>query len=97
MNILFKTLILAGSVLIFTNSALANDQKRQGPPSFNMLDLNSDGNVTLQEFSQHKIPRGDHQSVFSLIDQNSDGVISMQELKSHKPPQRKGQKRRQRS
>lgn len=57
-------------------------------PKFSKLDLNQDGSVTLDEFKQHQIPRGDHLTVFNHIDGNGDGAISEDEFFNHKPPRR---------
>ena len=58
----------------------------RGPPAFNTLDLNGDGQLTLEEFGRHDIPRGDHAEIFKLIDTSGDGVISEEEYTSHRPP-----------
>lgn len=57
----------------------------RGPPA-NTLDLNGDGQLTLEEFERHDIPRGDHAEIFKLIDTSGDGVISEEEYTSHRPP-----------
>ena len=67
--------------------------KRRGPPPFCVLDINSDGGITLEEFKQHKIPQGDHETIFSNIDGDNNGVISELELASHKPPRNRRSKR----
>lgn len=86
---------ITGSVLsLVLTSSLAysyapeQDQqdKRRGPPPFNQLDLNGDQAISLEEFKQHKIPRGDHETVFAKIDSNGDQQISEQEHTAHKPP-----------
>jgi len=63
------------------------EHKRPCPPPFSQLDIDQNGGITLDEFSQHKIPRGKHDEVFAKIDSNNDGVITNEELRSHKPPQ----------
>lgn len=60
--------------------------KRGSPPPFSKLDQNNNGVISLEEFSQHKIPKGKHSEVFSKIDSNNDGMISEKEYKNHKPP-----------
>lgn len=62
--------------------------ERRGPPAFSVLDLDGDGSLTLAEFQEHKIPRGDHETVFNNIDSDSDGIITEDEMTSHKPPRR---------
>ncbi|WP_281556461.1 EF-hand domain-containing protein [Thalassomonas sp. RHCl1] len=66
-----------------------NDRnERRGPPQFSQLDLDGDSSVTLDEFSQHPVPRGDHETIFNHIDSNGDGIITETELTNHKPPRR---------
>jgi hypothetical protein len=67
------------------------DGERRGPPPFSQLDLNGDGQMTLEEFKSHKIPRGDHAEVFKNIDANGDGVVTESEFTSHRPPSRPSQ------
>ena len=62
--------------------------ERRGPPAFTELDLDGDGSLTLAEFQQHQIPRGDHETIFNHIDADSDGIITEEEMKNHKPPRR---------
>ncbi len=56
------------------------------PPPFTELDPNGDGNLTLDEFSQHPIPQGQHADIFRMIDTNGDGIITQTEYDSHEPP-----------
>ena len=60
---------------------------RRGPPPFSSLDLDKDGQLTLDEFKSHKIPHGEHAEVFNSIDTNGDGVITEAEYTSHRPPE----------
>ncbi|MEH6348014.1 MAG: EF-hand domain-containing protein [Bermanella sp.] len=62
--------------------------KRRGPPPFSELDLDGDASLTLEEFQQHQIPRGDHETIFNHIDADGDGVVTEDEMKNHKPPRR---------
>ena len=64
---------------------------RRGPPPFSTLDSSGDGQLTLDEFSSHKIPHGDHAEVFNTIDVDGDGVITESEYTSHRPPSRPSQ------
>jgi hypothetical protein len=50
------------------------------------LDRNGDGQVTLDEFKSHDIPRGNHAQVFNSIDTDADGVLTENEFSSHRPP-----------
>lgn len=61
-------------------------QERRGPPQFSQLDVNKDGEITLEEFSEHQPPFGTAEEVFARIDANGDNIISEEELTSHKPP-----------
>jgi len=55
-------------------------ERRKGPPNFAVLDTDNDAQISLEEFSQHKLPHGDPSKVFSRIDINQDGYISESEL-----------------
>ncbi len=92
---LTKLMTLAGVLAISLNTVAQNTKDRnshpdrdehRGPPPFCVLDSNDDGFISLEEFKQHKIPQGDHETVFSNIDIDSDGFITEQELSDHKPP-----------
>ena len=65
--------------------------ERRSPPPFSQLDLNGDGQMTLEEFRRKTIPRGDHAEVFNNIDANGDGVVTEREFTSHRPPSRPSQ------
>lgn len=89
-----KTMLTLAVLAGFTSQAYAfgnQEDRGQKPerPSFTSIDLNGDGAVDLDEFSQHEIPHGDHQTVFSRIDLDGDGVITEQEFTDHKPPRPK--------
>lgn len=95
---------VASALVLFsvTSVSLANEQmnggdrqsgERRGPPPFSELDLNADGVLTMAEFEQHQLPRGDHASLFNRVDENGDGSILEDEWSSHKPPgEGRGQK-----
>lgn len=55
-------------------------------PKFSTLDLDGNGLITLAEFKQHQIPRGDHLTVFNHIDVDGNGEISEEEFVNHRPP-----------
>lgn len=99
---MLKTLlstVLASSLVLLSGQAMAysdsdsekgqNRGERRGPPAFTELDLNGDGSLTLAEFQEHQIPRGDHETIFNHIDADADGVVTEEEMKNHKPPRRK--------
>jgi len=89
--------VLASSLMLLSIQSMAASEgeqgqdrgERRGPPAFTELDLDGDGSLTLSEFQEHKIPRGDHETVFSHIDSDSDGIITEDEMTNHKPPGRK--------
>ncbi len=95
----YTKLILAISLIISTSSlvqAKSSEQGRNGPPqrpTFESIDINEDGEISLDEFSEQKIPHGDHETVFDLLDTDGDGVISSDEFDNHKPPQRKNRRK----
>lgn len=95
-----KHLAIISIILIATLSTAAytkaqdrageQQHDRRGPPAFSELDLDDDSTITFDEFQQHEIPHGDHETIFSAIDTDSDGLISESELSDHKPPGRDG-------
>lgn len=90
-NLTLTTVVALSSAQAFSSDENSQEDKRQrkGPPPFSELDLDKDGLITLEEFQQHEIPRGDHETVFSHIDADRDSVITEDELSSHKPPRHK--------
>lgn len=88
MKIQSKALLAITMLMVIFTQANAQDQKRDRParPDFSSIDKNGDGDINMDEFSQQKLPRGDHQSIFSDIDSDNNGVISEKEFKSHRPP-----------
>lgn len=90
-NKAFAAIVL--SLVMFSQVQARDDSNRRGPPerpSFSSIDLDSNGEVSFDEFSSKEIPFGDHQTVFDNIDSNQDGVITEEEFESHKPPKRQG-------
>lgn len=90
-NVVLISLLAFLSIQVVAYSDDEQNQQRgerRGPPAFTELDLDGDGSLTLAEFQEHKIPRGDHETVFNHIDSDSDGVISEDEMTNHKPPRR---------
>ena len=82
------TVVFSSSVLALSTACDARgpDGERRAPPPFSELDLDANGVVTLEEFRRHKIPHGEHATIFSHIDVNADGQITKEELTSHEPP-----------
>lgn len=88
-------LILAITLIISTSNlvqAKRTDPSKHGPaqrPNFESIDINENGEIDFTEFSSHKRPHGDAQTIFDTIDTDSDGLISNEEFVNHKPPMRK--------
>lgn len=91
--------IIKGSIfvfsllVIFSTSVQAQGRdderpRRGGPPEFSVVDLDSDGILTLEEFQNEELPYGDHTDLFSVIDADGNGEVSEQEWTDHKPPKR---------
>jgi len=66
-----------------------NKNRPHQRPSFDVLDLNANGEITYEEFSANNIPHGDHQTIFNKIDTDINGAISQDEFLNHKPRPRK--------
>jgi len=88
-NLILLALALTISQTGFANNSQQDHSKKPKRPCFSSIDTNEDGQINFTEFSNHKIPHGDHQQVFSLIDTNNNGEISKQEFNDHKPPRQK--------
>ncbi len=91
--IIVITLLLAVSSQVQAKITIKNKERMHQRPSFESLDINSDTGISFDEFSSHKIPHGDHQTVFSLFDTDNNGVISKEEFVNHKPRHPKNKKR----
>lgn len=83
---LFLTTAVFGATLVLVTACKPRGPEGGGPPPFSEFDLNGDGVMTLEEFSEHEIPHGEHAEVFSMIDANGDGQITEEEFTSHEPP-----------
>ncbi|WP_257171803.1 EF-hand domain-containing protein [Colwellia sp. M166] len=88
-----STMVIAVTLLLVVfNQAQAkerNNDRPGPPPSFSSLDTNANNEIDFDEFSQQKLPHGDHKTIFSHIDSDNNGVISETEFKDHKPPAKK--------
>jgi len=80
--ILATTLLLGVSVQSYAQERGPGGER----PVFSNVDLDGNGEVNFEEFSQQKLPGGDPQEIFDSIDANKDGVITEQEFLDHKPP-----------
>ncbi|MEP3209587.1 MAG: EF-hand domain-containing protein [Maribacter sp.] len=86
----FKTLVLIiGSVLFFSNSALAqsqNRQERREPPTFaellEKMDANEDGKLSKEEV------KGRLKDHFEKVDVDEDGFITAEEFEKAPRPKR---------
>lgn len=72
---------------------------KQGRPNpeeiFIKLDVDGDGNVTLEEFKQGPRQQEDPakaEEIFKKIDTNLDGSITLEEFKAHRPPHGPGKR-----
>lgn len=93
MKIFSNGLIISSLFIISMGQAYANGGshgkgERPQRPTFTSIDLNQDGEVSFDEFSQHEIPQGAHETIFEIIDSNNDDVIDEGELDNHKPTRR---------
>lgn len=75
------------------NDACPYNHQRPNKPQYSTLDLNDDSSITLEEFQEHRLPHGDHQTVFTAIDINQDGLITQEEFENHRPPHRDKKRR----
>jgi len=89
-KLIIATLLLSSMGQAYANGGQHGRGERPQRPTFTSIDLNQDGEVNLEEFSQHEIPMGDHDTIFAEIDSNNDGFINEDEFDSHKPPRRNG-------
>lgn len=84
--IILTTLFIASVSAVQANNSKPTHKDPHQRPSFESIDTNNDGNINFEEFSSHKLPHGDHQTVFTSIDIDNSGVISQNEFNNHKPP-----------
>jgi Ca2+-binding EF-hand superfamily protein len=86
-----KVMIAATILMGFASQSYASDSKQdkgQQPtrPDFSTVDTDSDGEISLDEFSEQKLPHGDYQTIFDEMDTDGDGVVSEEEFNNFKPP-----------
>jgi len=91
MSIHSKVIILVTLLITVSSQAQAKDSSRERGlkhqrPSFESIDINTDGDINFDEFSSHEIPHGDHQTIFDSIDTDNNGIISQEEFDNHIPP-----------
>jgi len=84
--IILVTLLIVGSSLAHAKKNIQNKGQEHQRPSFESIDINTDGDIDFDEFSSHELPHGDHQSIFTSIDTDNNGVISQEEFDNHIPP-----------
>lgn len=94
-SILFSSLLASSPISMAEQSADSADRPHK-KPRFPALDLNSDGQLTLDEFKQRRIPHRKHQRIFNHMDQNQDGVVTSEEFRSHRPPKKKREMKQRR-
>ena len=82
-----KTAMLAALSLLLA-CATAQAQRAGGPVSFDTLDENSDGKVTLEEFKANFTPGGrngrtpNHERLFGRWDADGDGELTAEEFEN---------------
>ncbi|MFT5814186.1 MAG: hypothetical protein ACI9VT_001946 [Psychroserpens sp.] len=88
MNIQSKFILVITFIVVIFPQAQAQEKNRDRPrpPPFSSIDINGDGVIDMDEFSQKKLPNGDYQTIFSHIDSDNNSVISSTEFKNHRPP-----------
>jgi alkanesulfonate monooxygenase SsuD/methylene tetrahydromethanopterin reductase-like flavin-dependent oxidoreductase (luciferase family) len=78
------------SVVSFSGSALAkqdgDERKRPKPPTFEQLDVNGDGDVTLAEVISGSVEKVAERSqkMFEMMDVDGDGVVTEGEFEDAK-------------
>lgn len=94
------TLYTLGAMVLATSLSFAKDapggsggpgkKERPNPEEvFTKLDIDADGNITLEEFKKGPKAQGDPakaEEIFKKIDINSDGNVTIEEFKAHRPP-----------
>lgn len=73
-------------------------EARKGPPepvAFEVIDLDSDGQITAQEMSEHRSTRAADRiaKMFERADANEDGLLSVEEMQAVAPHAKKGKMR----
>jgi hypothetical protein len=95
MSIRSNLLLVMTLGLAVSSQAFASDDQQQGgqgnmpppPPEFSSVDTNSDGEISLTEFSTQNLPGDmDADTIFDQMDSDSDGTVSKEEFQSFKPP-----------
>ena len=90
-----KGLLLASAVTLLALSAHSYAQRAGGPISFDALDGNDDGKVTLEEFKENFTPppqsgrTPNHERLFGRWDADGDGELTAEEFENR--PRRRQQ------
>ncbi|WP_426358192.1 EF-hand domain-containing protein [Pseudocolwellia sp. HL-MZ19] len=86
-KIIIATLLLTSIGQVYAKG----DQRGERPqrPSFSSIDTNEDGEISLDEFKEHELPMGDHETIFEEMDSDGNNAIDEDEFDSHKPPRRR--------
>jgi len=74
-----KKIIFVTTVILASTHLLAEERKR---PEFSEIDANSDGKLSLEEFSTVESRRGTPEEMFDRMDKNDDGFVTEQEYQS---------------
>ncbi|MDO7086536.1 EF-hand domain-containing protein [Pseudocolwellia sp. AS88] len=87
-KIIIATLLLTSIGQVYAKGDQERGERPQRP-TFASIDTNEDGEISFDEFSQHEIPMGDHETIFAEMDSDGNDVIDEDEFDSHKPPRRR--------
>jgi Ca2+-binding EF-hand superfamily protein len=77
-------------------AAKSDRKKKETPVAFSTLDKNSDGSVTLGEYTaamKGKMGEEGAKSQFAQLDKNSDGKLTSDEYSSSSKPEKKRKKK----
>lgn len=93
--------ILIASLLVvalpLAGFAAKGENKKAAAPAFGAVDKNSDGKITMGEYTSAMNKGGDDQSAkaaFAALDKNSDGNLSAEEFAAADAGKKKGKKKK---
>jgi hypothetical protein len=90
-----KSLNLVITAVLLLGVSACSRAEQRGPggeggpgerPVFSTVDIDGNGEINFEEFSQQNLPGGDVKEIFDSIDADKDGIITEQEFLDHKPP-----------
>ena len=89
MSFYTKIIMAMMLIVVFSTQIVAkeNDRKKPRRPAFSSIDIDNNGEIDFDEFSQQRLLNNDkHQVIFKMMDINADELISKKEFYHHKPP-----------